>query len=139
EEDFDQAKKLKEMIVSLRSVGSRLARLEAEKVAAVELEDYDKAKRIKAEMDRIRLEHAQSKFQQLSIPVRAASPGNEFRAVSPVKHATLNNAPQSQPGHSVIQVCYKGRFQRCIVEMQPRIRRKRAPIIFRMTTVHYQP
>ncbi|KUF94837.1 Pseudouridylate synthase 7 [Phytophthora nicotianae] len=51
-EDYDQAKRLKQMEEQLKSVGLQLARLEAQKREAVANEDYDLAKKIKHEIER---------------------------------------------------------------------------------------
>ncbi|KAG7395995.1 hypothetical protein PHYBOEH_002901 [Phytophthora boehmeriae] len=49
-EDYDQAKRLKQMEEQLKSVGLQLSRLEAQKREAVANEDYDLAKKIKHEI-----------------------------------------------------------------------------------------
>ncbi|TMW68162.1 hypothetical protein Poli38472_007834 [Pythium oligandrum] len=49
-EDYDQAKRLKQMEEHLKSIGLQLARLETQKREAVANEDYDLAKRIKDEI-----------------------------------------------------------------------------------------
>eukprot|EP00916_Digyalum_oweni_P012941 GHVL01021283.1.p1 GENE.GHVL01021283.1~~GHVL01021283.1.p1 ORF type:complete len:780 (+),score=176.02 GHVL01021283.1:53-2392(+) len=54
-EDFDEAKKIKEMINKLRSIAASLTALEKKKRLAVENEDFDAAKVIKQEIDRLRL------------------------------------------------------------------------------------
>lgn len=53
-EDYDTAKRLKESIDNLKEVGSRVAKLELRKRAAVQAEDYDTAKQLKIEIDKLR-------------------------------------------------------------------------------------
>ena len=53
-EDFDEAKRLKETIDKLKSVGYQLQQLEDRKRAAINNEDYESAKIIKQEIDRLR-------------------------------------------------------------------------------------
>lgn len=53
-EDYDEAKKVKVHLDSLKEVGSRLAQLEQEKAAAVAREDYDLAKQLKREIEYLR-------------------------------------------------------------------------------------
>jgi centrosomal protein CEP104 len=53
-EDYDEAKRLKETIERLRSMGTHLAQLEERKKIAIENEDFDAAKIIKIEIDRLR-------------------------------------------------------------------------------------
>jgi centrosomal protein CEP104 len=53
-EDYDEAKRLKEAIERLRSMGTHLAQLEERKKIAIENEDFDAAKIIKTEIDRLR-------------------------------------------------------------------------------------
>jgi XRCC1 N terminal domain/UvrB/uvrC motif len=53
-EDFDEAKRLREAIERLKSIGSQLLNLEERKKIAVQNEDYDSAKLIKLEIERLR-------------------------------------------------------------------------------------
>lgn len=53
-EDFDEAKKLKDAIERLRSVGQQLYTLEERKRIAINNEDYESAKVIKMEIERLR-------------------------------------------------------------------------------------
>ena len=53
-EDYDEAKRLKQAIERLRSMGTHLAQLEERKKIAIENEDFDAAKIIKVEIDRLR-------------------------------------------------------------------------------------
>ncbi|CAI5741337.1 unnamed protein product [Peronospora destructor] len=52
-EDYDQAKRLKEMEEQLNIVSWKLARLKAQKSEAVGNEDYDLAKKVKLEIERV--------------------------------------------------------------------------------------
>eukprot|EP00892_Ulva_mutabilis_P006596 jgi/Ulvmu1/4308/UM002_0029.1 len=54
QEDYDEAKRLKDSIARLKQVGQKLAQLEAQKQMAVEREDYELAKQIKKDADRLR-------------------------------------------------------------------------------------
>jgi len=53
-EDYDEAKRCKDMIVRLKSVGHALSQLEEKKRLAVSNEDYDTAKALKSEVERLR-------------------------------------------------------------------------------------
>lgn len=53
-EDYDAAKKYKQMIERLKSMGTHLAQLEERKKIAIDNEDFDAAKIIKTEIDRLR-------------------------------------------------------------------------------------
>lgn len=55
-EDYDEAKRLKSRLDTLRSIGAKLAALESKKRAAVEEEDYDLAKTLKEEIVQTRRE-----------------------------------------------------------------------------------
>jgi centrosomal protein CEP104 len=54
EENFDEAKKIKDSIDKLKKLGLQIAKLEERKNLAIEKEDFDTAKIIKAEIDRIK-------------------------------------------------------------------------------------
>ena len=54
EENFDEAKRIKDIITRLRSIGKELASLDKKKTKAVENEDYELARLIKNEIDRVR-------------------------------------------------------------------------------------
>ncbi|KAK1946836.1 Centrosomal protein [Phytophthora citrophthora] len=74
-EDYDQAKRLKQMEEQLKSVGLQLARLEAQKREAVANEDYDQAKKIKQEIGMLEASVGSNETQPiLPIPVVAPSP-----------------------------------------------------------------
>jgi len=78
-EDYDEAKRCKEMIQRLRSVGHALAQLEEKKRLAVANEDYDTAKALKGEVERLR------KAVETTGDVPGARPG-------PVGGAGMNGA-----------------------------------------------
>ncbi|XP_015235681.1 PREDICTED: centrosomal protein of 104 kDa [Cyprinodon variegatus] len=63
QENFEEAKKLKQAIADLQKVGERLARYDVEKKCAIEKEDYDLAKKKKELMD----EYRKSVYQQLEV------------------------------------------------------------------------
>jgi len=63
QEDFDEAKRIKIHLDTLREVAGRLLQLERDKAAAVAREDYDTAKMIKKELDYLR-GHAQNAGSQ---------------------------------------------------------------------------
>ncbi|KAF7648578.1 hypothetical protein LDENG_00154360 [Lucifuga dentata] len=63
QEDFMQAKNLKQAIADLQKVGERLARYEVEKCCAIEKEDYDLAKKKRDQMEEYRM----SVYQQLEV------------------------------------------------------------------------
>ena len=53
-EDYDEAKRLRDGINRLKAVGAKVAQLEHRKRSAIEAEDYDAAKVIKSEIDKLR-------------------------------------------------------------------------------------
>lgn len=63
-EDYDEAKRLKEAIERLRSMGTHLAQLEERKKIAIENEDFDAAKIIKTEIDRLRASALDPSYNQ---------------------------------------------------------------------------
>jgi len=79
EEDYDEAKRCKEMIVRLRSVGTALKQCEERKRQAVANEDYDTAKAIKIEIDRLRqsIERPQAADGAVQNSARRRHPGVE--------------------------------------------------------------
>lgn len=85
-EDYAAAKQLKAIEESLKSVGGRLARLLADKDAAVEVEDYDRAASIKAEVARIR--------HNIAEQIHAVQTGN-FAAAAAAAGMPMS-VPQSQ-------------------------------------------
>lgn len=73
-EDYDQAKRLKQMEEQLKSIGLQLARLEAQKRDAVANEDYDLAKRIKDEINLLEASVGSNESQPIVLAPTAASP-----------------------------------------------------------------
>jgi centrosomal protein CEP104 len=63
-EDYDEAKRLKEAIERLRSMGTHLSQLEERKKIAIDNEDFDAAKIIKVEIDRLRKTALDPAFNQ---------------------------------------------------------------------------
>ncbi|XP_072222614.1 centrosomal protein of 104 kDa [Leuresthes tenuis] len=63
QENFEQAKNLKQAIADLQKVGERLARYDVEKRCAIEKEDYDLAKKKKELME----EYRKSVYKQLEV------------------------------------------------------------------------
>lgn len=70
-EDYDQAKRLKQMEEQLKSIGLQLTRLEAQKRDAVANEDYDLAKQIKDEIAMLEASVGSNETQ----PIGAATSG----------------------------------------------------------------
>ncbi len=54
EEDFDEAKRIKDIMDKLKAVGKQLSALEQKKRLAIQNEDYESAKILKVEIDRLR-------------------------------------------------------------------------------------
>eukprot|EP00474_Spongospora_subterranea_P010303 CRZ10761.1 hypothetical protein [Spongospora subterranea] len=94
-EDYDEAKRLKHVIDSIRSVGAQLSALEADKILAVQREDYDTAKIIKNKMNQIRRQH--SLLDQLS----THSPG--ARISRPASQQAVHYQPPVSPIHVASQ------------------------------------
>ncbi|KAI9918926.1 hypothetical protein PsorP6_012051 [Peronosclerospora sorghi] len=93
-EDYDQAKRLKQMEDHFKSIGVQLARLEAEKRDAVAKEDYDQAKQIKLEIKRLEATLSSTETQPiLPVPAVAVSPAiDETRSVA-AQSTSLNYLP----------------------------------------------
>eukprot|EP00971_Amphidinium_carterae_P271970 5397547-Amphidinium_carterae.1 len=72
-EDYDEAKRLKDMLNRLRKTGQLIRELEERKKAAVQNEDFDAAKSLKVEIDRLRA--GVDKPQQPGLPSPPASAG----------------------------------------------------------------
>lgn len=53
-EDFDEAKRLKETIERLKSISTHISQLEERKKRAIQNEDYDAAKIIKIEIEKMK-------------------------------------------------------------------------------------
>ncbi|OLP97488.1 Centrosomal protein of 104 kDa [Symbiodinium microadriaticum] len=82
-EDYEEAKRCKEMLARLRQTGLLLRELEDRKKAAVQNEDYDAAKALKSEIDRLR-----SAIERPEVPVPEApiSPAIIVRLVADTSH-----------------------------------------------------
>lgn len=91
-EDYDQAKRLKQMEEQLKSIGLQLARLETQKRDAVANEDYDSAKRIKDEINMLEASVSSNESQPILAPV-----GNAHQSsASPTFSGNGNSAQGSQ-------------------------------------------
>lgn len=62
-ERFEYARKLKQAMESLRNAGERLSKYELEKRHAIEVEDYDRARQKKTQME----EYRKQIYKQLSV------------------------------------------------------------------------
>lgn len=80
-EDYDQAKRLKQMEEQLKSIGLQLARLEAQKRDAVANEDYDAAKRIKDEISLLEASVGSNETQPIVVAHGAST--NAYSSPSP--------------------------------------------------------
>lgn len=99
EEDYDEAKRLKQQIEHLKQVGAEIQELEQQKKIAVHNEDYDQAKQLKMQIENLRLNRAQLPSEHTpegdnSMPMHR---NNAMRGYSPqrspVQHTQAN--PQS--------------------------------------------
>ncbi|ETI46132.1 hypothetical protein F441_09406 [Phytophthora nicotianae CJ01A1] len=96
-EDYDQAKRLKQMEEQLKSVGLQLARLEAQKREAVANEDYDLAKKIKHEIGMLEASVGSNESQPiLPIPPVAPSPSRSqvMPRIGAVQRSTSSFSPR---------------------------------------------
>ncbi|DAZ92690.1 TPA: hypothetical protein N0F65_010109 [Lagenidium giganteum] len=75
-EDYDQAKRLKQMEEQLKSIGLQLARLETQKREAVANEDYDLAKRVKDEIAMLEASVGSNETQPIMASQSASSGGS---------------------------------------------------------------
>merc|ERR1712216_174758 len=67
-EDYDEAKRLRDVIAKLREFGVKVKVLQEEKMRAVDAEDYDEAKRLKIEIDKMRSNGYDDAFTAASSP-----------------------------------------------------------------------
>ena len=67
-EDFDEAKRLKETIERLKTVAGNISQLEERKKLAISSEDYDSAKMIKMEIEKLKQAVMYPAFSQPSFP-----------------------------------------------------------------------
>ncbi|KAF4039552.1 UvrB/uvrC motif-containing protein [Phytophthora infestans] len=96
-EDYDQAKRLKQMEEQLKSVGLQLARLEAQKREAVANEDYDLAKKIKHEISMLEASVGSNETQPiLPMPPVAPSPSRSqvMPRIGAMQRSTSSFAPR---------------------------------------------
>lgn len=99
-EDYDQAKRLKQMEEQLKSIGLQLARLEAQKRDAVANEDYDQAKRIKDEINLLEASVGSNESQPIVAPA-----GNSYQgSASPTFTGNGNSAQGSRAAMARSQV-----------------------------------
>ena len=77
-EDYDEAKRLKVAIESLKKAGSLIADLERKKKHAVSMEDFDTAKAIKLQIDQLRQNTSFSPTAASSSPYGAANNGGHY-------------------------------------------------------------
>lgn len=96
-EDYDQAKRLKQMEEQLKSVGLQLSRLEAQKREAVANEDYDLAKKIKHEIGLLEASVGSNESQPI-LPMPAVAPSPSRSQVLPrlgaVQRSSSNFSPR---------------------------------------------
>lgn len=85
-EDFEEAKHLKDAIERLKSVGVNLLQLEERKRIAVQNEDFESAKIIKMEIDRLR--------NAVAPPMPGVSGPNIFAPVQASSHRPFSGGPQ---------------------------------------------
>jgi centrosomal protein CEP104 len=67
-EDFDEAKRLKETIDRLKQVATHISQLEERKVNAIQSEDYEAAKVIKQEIEQLKQQCMYPSFQAPTFP-----------------------------------------------------------------------
>mmetsp|Transcript_7397 Transcript_7397/g.16231 ORF Transcript_7397/g.16231 Transcript_7397/m.16231 type:complete len:960 (+) Transcript_7397:101-2980(+) len=93
-EDYDEAKRLKDMLSRLRRAGQLIRDLEERKKAAVQNEDFDAAKSLKVEIDRLRA--AVDKPVQAERPPSGGNYAPSEPAVSVHQEAVSNGMPWAQ-------------------------------------------
>eukprot|EP00929_Paragymnodinium_shiwhaense_P091716 TRINITY_DN51624_c0_g2_i1.p1 TRINITY_DN51624_c0_g2~~TRINITY_DN51624_c0_g2_i1.p1 ORF type:complete len:893 (-),score=187.50 TRINITY_DN51624_c0_g2_i1:79-2757(-) len=100
-EDYEEAKRCKDMLARLRQTATLLKDLEDRKRAAVEQEDYDAAKALKIEIDRVRysLENPQAAAPPVSNGGFSHQPSSRGTPVDPPFVAAHNTPPPWQQGH----------------------------------------
>lgn len=108
-EDFDEAKRLREAIERLKLMGQQLYYLEERKRAAIGNEDYDSAKVIKMEIDRLRnsiippdapyrpFSGNQMGGRPVSKPMQYGSPMHEFDNMPPTKNQKTDIFAKGDP------------------------------------------
>ena len=72
-EDYDEAKRLRDVISKLIAFGAKVRVLQEEKMRAVDAEDYDEAKRLKIEIDKMRAKGYEDAFESSPSPRTATT------------------------------------------------------------------
>ena len=90
-EDYDEAKRLRDVIAKLKAFGAKVKVLQEEKVRAVDAEDYDEAKRLKIEIDKMRAKGYEDAFDVSPSP-RAIPLGRDL-APAPTPMAVTQAKP----------------------------------------------
>jgi len=104
EENFDEAKRIKDIIDKLKSIGKQLSALEQKKRLAIENEDYESAKILKAEIERMRSSAFEEKPMDDNIPgpkVVQGAPGGYM----PISHEYVledQKNPDLPTGHDKV-------------------------------------
>lgn len=108
DEDYDQAKRLKQMEEHLKNIGIQLTRLESQKKEAVDKEDYDLAKRLKNDIMRLEASSSGSNTKEAIVPpinpfpvevshsVRSSKHGEPISKVSIAPHRVRMTSSNSQ-------------------------------------------
>ncbi|KAL3664996.1 hypothetical protein V7S43_010171 [Phytophthora oleae] len=112
-EDYDQAKRLKQMEEQLKSVGLQLARLDAQKKEAVANEDYDLAKKIKQEIGMLEASVGSNETQPI-LPIPAVAPSPLRSQVLPrlgaMQRSSSSFSPRDMYPEEQPQVAKNGSF-----------------------------
>ncbi|KAE8989823.1 hypothetical protein PR003_g24522 [Phytophthora rubi] len=112
-EDYDQAKRLKQMEEQLKSIGLQLARLEAQKREAVANEDYDLAKKIKHEIGMLEASVGSNETQPI-LPIPAVAPSPSRSQVLPrigaLQRSSSNFSPRDMYPEEQPHVAKSGSF-----------------------------
>ena len=86
-EDYDEAKRLRDVMSRLRKFGAAVAALEAKKMNAVRLEDYDTAKTLKAEIEKMDFDA----FEKSTTTTHQNNNNNNSAASSPILGMRVKN------------------------------------------------
>ena len=89
EEDYDEAKRLRDVIARLRAFGDGVRALQEKKARAVAAEDYDEAKRLKIEIDTMRARGWEDVVETRSPRAMALVEANVRRELAPVPMSTV--------------------------------------------------
>ncbi|CAE8587431.1 unnamed protein product, partial [Polarella glacialis] len=105
-EDYEGAKRCKEMLTRLKQTGLKLRELEMKKRDAVENEEYDLAKSLKAQIDALREGSdapSSARTPTQSVPAEAPTPatnsGRQQRPPPPNPAPEKSERPSARPGH----------------------------------------